>query len=311
MAKGTNSDNLLFQSEKHPLVALDFETEEQYCLGLIHRKAYERAGTMAKGQDVLDVGCNNGYGTKIISENCTSIIGVDVSDRAVAEAQRAYATGDLQFRVIGGRALPFEDQTFDLITSFQVIEHVADVEEYLSEIKRVLRPGGKAVFTTPNAEIRLDPGMKPWNPFHVREYGADELKQLLATVFSDVVVEGLFAEPAFYEIEYNRAQAARQAARRSKVSIRHPFKALKILARHQLTVIIKAVLPQSAVQRLRDFVRQFPNGNGERSSEKPAGVSSTDRSFVQRWSVDDLFYSADTLERALDLIAICRKSDET
>jgi ubiquinone/menaquinone biosynthesis C-methylase UbiE len=311
MAKGPYSDNLLFQSEKHPLVALDFETEEQYCLGLIHRKAYERARTMAKGQDVLDIGCNNGYGTKIISKNCASIIGVDVSDQAVAEAQRTYATGDLQFRVISGLSLPFEDQTFDLITSFQVIEHVADVEEYLSEIKRVLKTGGKVVFTTPNAEVRLDPGTKPWNPFHVREYSPEELKKLLSTVFTDVAVEGLFAEPAFYEIEYNRVQAARHLARRSKVSIRHPFRALKILAHRQLIVVVKAVLPQSTVQRLRDFVRQFPNGNGERSSEKSAGVSSTDRSFIQRWSLDDLFYSADTLERALDLIAICRKSDQT
>src|SRR5438046_2777514 len=122
----------------------------------MHLRAYEAAAQRAKALRVLDLGCNNGYGTNIIGAVAASVIGCDVSEAALADAYRRFPK--IEFRRIDGISLPFPHDQFDMVTSFQVIEHIADTESYLAEIWRVLRPGGIALLTTPNAAIRLDPG---------------------------------------------------------------------------------------------------------------------------------------------------------
>jgi len=269
--------NLLFQSEKHPLVPLAFETETDYCLSLIHMKAYARAAEAAVGRDVLDVGCNNGYGTATVAETCRSIVGVDVSGEAIEAARTRFAGGPARFQRVEGGALPFADASFDLVTSFQVIEHVVDVEPYLAEICRVLRPGGTAIFTTPNREIRLDPGMPPWNRFHVREYSAEGLRDTLAAAFREVAIEGLFAHPEFYAIELARVSKARRIARLPGFS---QFQRLGFLWGWA-----------GAFRRL-----------------KRAIFAARVENVTDRWSLDDLHYQTDNLGRALDLIAVCRRA---
>ena len=161
LLKRSHKSNLLFQSELHPLVPLEFGTVQDYCLHLIHIKGYSLAAELAADQIVLDLECNNEYGTKILNTRCKSVIGVDVSERAIESARQINADAQIAFHVIDGDTLPFDDHTFDMVVSFQVIEHVTAVEPYLHEIQRVLKPRGKALFTTANREIRLDPGMKP------------------------------------------------------------------------------------------------------------------------------------------------------
>ncbi|MCG8531553.1 MAG: class I SAM-dependent methyltransferase [Desulfovibrionales bacterium] len=224
-----DSGNLLFQSEHHPLVPLEIESRESYCLSLIHQKAYSRAAEMADNLKVLDLGCNNGYGTMMMAKRCTQVVGVDVAAQAVEAATASHGGPNIEYRVIDGKTLPFGDNAFDLITSFQVIEHVELVEPYLREIRRVLRDTGHVVFTTPNRCIRLEPGMKPWNPFHVREYDAAGLEETLRAAFPSVSVEGLFAAPALYEIEHGRADRAKKAARRSRAA--RSLTSLRVAAR--------------------------------------------------------------------------------
>src|SRR6185503_473836 len=91
-------------------------------------------------------------------------------------------------------------------------EHIDDPGPYLAEIRRVLTPSGFVMFTTPNREIRLSPGMKPWNEFHVREYSAPELVELLRPVFVDVEVSSLCATPGLAEVELARVRRARLLA---------------------------------------------------------------------------------------------------
>jgi ubiquinone/menaquinone biosynthesis C-methylase UbiE len=145
----------------------------------MHVKAYEEAAALANNKTVLDLGCNNGYGTVLLGKGHSKVVGLDVSARAIEDAQQRFRNYGINFLLYDGQTIPFKANSFDLIVSFQVIEHIADSTRYLAEIVRVLRSSGMALFTTPNAAIRLDPGMKPWNQFHVREYRAAELSGLL------------------------------------------------------------------------------------------------------------------------------------
>jgi SAM-dependent methyltransferase len=302
MTGNIDTGNLLFQSEHHPLVPLEFDSREGYCLSLIHRKAYLRAAEMADGSDVLDLGCNNGYGTRTIAQRCNRIVGIDVSRQAIEAAISTHAKPNIEYRLVDGGLLPFEDRSFDLVTSFQVIEHVDHVEPYLHEIRRVLRDAGKVVFTTPNRCIRLDPGQRPWNPFHVREYDPATLDQALREVFPHVLIEGLFASPDLYKIERERAARAKAATRPSRAA-RLIRTLIGISAGNAVIERTKAIAPAGLVRRLRSTGNRSPvNSTDDVDSEILAA-------FVNRWSLSDLYYRDENLDQALDLIAISSMSD--
>ncbi|MHC4434720.1 MAG: class I SAM-dependent methyltransferase, partial [Planctomycetota bacterium] len=118
-------DNIRFQAEQHELVpTAEFGTIEDYCIYLMHRKAYEYAATLASNKRVLDLGCNVGYWTHLLSKKSSMAFGVDVSRSATGEAQRRYGGEGVHFSLVDGVSLPFEDDQFDLVVSFEVIEHV-------------------------------------------------------------------------------------------------------------------------------------------------------------------------------------------
>lgn len=273
----------LFQSEQHPLVPDVCATVEEHCLALIHQKAYATAAKLARGLDVLDVGCNHGYGTRVISESAASIIGVDVSPNSIAEAKRRHT--HLRFEQVDGSTLPFEDSSFDLVTSFQVIEHVANVPAFLFEIRRVLRPGGRAVLTTPNRLLRLTPGMRPWNPFHVREYSPEALRRTLEAVFPSVEVRGLEGPPDFERIERSRVARARRMAEWRRGGLL-PLKAAAML--------------QSRATRIRRHAAL-------RLMESP--LASLVESMRGHWSLDELGWRESNLNDALDLMVVAGKAN--
>jgi len=278
-------DQVGLQAARHPFVNTeDFVTLEEYCLHLIHCKAYDEAAKMARQKSVLDVGCNTGYGTYVLGAQSGEVIGVDVSIQAIAEARRQFSTHGIDFRLIDGTRLPFEGDRFDLIVSFQVIEHIADYDPYLSEIRRVLAPGGMAMFTTPNAHIRLDPGMKPWNRFHVREFSADELAELLQTYFPQVVIRGLFGRDYLHAVELNRVKNEREAALR-----RAAWNA-------ELRWKVRSMLPG----RVAKYVRRARRRLRSRSY-------ALDPAIIRRYSTADFHYGDEDLDEALDLMAICHK----
>jgi SAM-dependent methyltransferase len=288
------TDNIRLQAEKHPLEFTgEFKSLEEYCLHLAHLKAYEEAAALGINKSVLDLGCNNGYGSAVLSSRCANVMGIDVSPMAIQDAQQRFGNYGINFLVYDGRTIPFDDHSFDMIVSFQVIEHISDIASYLGEIVRVLQPAGMALFTTPNAAIRLDPGMKPWNQFHVREYRADQLSLQLRSVFARVSIRGLFAVKDLYRIEFERCQGALRGARK-----RNSWRpATMKYVRDKGVSVMKILLPTRTI----DYMR----GRRTLTATRKASERALRLDIMKKYSTRDFCYQTDNLNDALDLMAIC------
>lgn len=143
-----------------------------------------------KGIVVLDLACGTGYGSSMLSEiQENRIIGGDISDEALKIAESKYKKHNLSFQKLDGTALHFTDNYFDVITSFETIEHLSEYNKLVSEFHRVLKPGGKLFLSTPNSLV-TSPDGNVKNPFHVQEFNPDELSQILKNVFRSVKLTG-------------------------------------------------------------------------------------------------------------------------
>ncbi len=147
-----------------------------------HWHRYALALPLARGRRVLDAACGEGYGSALLGRIAGQVTGVDVAPEAVAHAVHRYGTANVRFVVGSCSALPLPDAAFDLVVSFETIEHLGAQREMLSEFRRVLAPGGLLLLSSPNkpAYAALGPAR---NEFHVRELTRDELAALLAPVF--------------------------------------------------------------------------------------------------------------------------------
>ena len=139
---------------------------------------YEFAAGFVKGRRVVDVACGCGYGTALLGvASGLRPIGLDVSSEAIAWARQYYgATADYE-RIQPSLTWPVPDAGADVVISLETVEHVPDADEFLTEIARVLPPGGELILSTPccDSEARF----RPENPFHLREYSWTELAELL------------------------------------------------------------------------------------------------------------------------------------
>lgn len=161
-----------------------------------HRAAYEFARARIAGGRVLDFGSGSGYGAASLVAEGAMIVGVD---RVAPDAQNR---GEVHFLRADLRDSPLADGAFDLVLSFQVIEHLEDPSDYLGAIARALSPEGTVLITTPN---RLTSDGE--NPFHVHEYVAEELADALRTQFAEVQILGIGATgdvARYYEARLER-----------------------------------------------------------------------------------------------------------
>lgn len=144
-----------------------------------HLVRYRLATQIARGKRVLDAASGEGYGTALLAAaGAHSATGVDIDDRTVAHARTRHPA---EFLVADVSDLPFPDDSFDLVVSFETIEHVLDPERAIDEMRRVLAEDGLLVISTPNkAEYLVE------NEFHEREFMHDEFLALLSTRFATV-----------------------------------------------------------------------------------------------------------------------------
>ncbi len=145
-------------------------------LSVEHLERYRFAcRNLEPGARVLDLACGAGYGTAMLAVHGCSAVGADCDPDTVAIARGSFPTGE--FECADARNLPFADGSFDAVVTFETIEHVVDGEAYLREMKRVLRPGGRLLCSTPNIAYTAHP------VFHVHEYRPAEFFALVETVF--------------------------------------------------------------------------------------------------------------------------------
>ena len=159
---------------------LDFSGKEKYSAveATIHLNRYAMARPYVAGKRVLDVASGEGYGSFLLRRwGAESVEGIDVDEQTVETATRLFGGDGVHYQCHTAEQLPFEDHTFDVVCSFETIEHLDHPELFLQEIRRVLKPGGNIILSCPNDPYYYKPG-EPGNPFHKKQYTYFDFKQL-------------------------------------------------------------------------------------------------------------------------------------
>jgi SAM-dependent methyltransferase len=224
---------------------------------------------------VLEVGCGAGYGAHHLAAAVDTVTATDPSAQAIAYARAKYP--GVNFEQAEGTRLPFAADSFDVVLSFQVIEHIADARSYLREIRRVLKPAGLFYCTTPNRRLRLLPFQPPKNPYHVREYSNHDLRRSFRSVFANPDVMGVMSRPDLMAIEIARVRP------RPAVVVLGP-------AYRRIKPLLPAWVGPLAGSLVGPVRREPASGSGE-----------------DPISVRDFFLTGDT-RACLDLFCVARKS---
>ena len=166
-----------------------FVPELEGPIALEHLHRYAVACELASGKLVLDIACGEGYGTAMLAEVAQHVIGVDNSDPVIAHATNKYQRANLEFKIGNCAKIPIPDGSLDLVVSFETIEHHGQHDEMLMEIKRVLKPAGLLLVSSPNKnEYSVAPNSS--NPFHVKELNRSEFECLLGRFYKRVAIYG-------------------------------------------------------------------------------------------------------------------------
>jgi O-antigen biosynthesis protein len=156
---------------------------------LEHRHRYLFARGLCRGKDVLDLASGEGYGSAMLSSVANNVVGVDIARDAVKHSQRTYVRKNLQFMVGSCAEIPLPDGTIDVVVSFETLEHHDQHDEMMAEVKRVLRPDGLLIISTPDKyRYSIEPDYK--NEFHIKELFHHEFVALLRRHFADASFYG-------------------------------------------------------------------------------------------------------------------------
>lgn len=144
----------------------------------IHRYREAIKG-IPKDAKVLDLACGNGYGAFLISEYTSdNVIGGDLDKTVIEGCKNQFQRKNLIYKVMDATNIPYKEQFFDCVVSFETIEHTKEYESVLLEFYRVLKPGGKLFLSTPNIKINSPEGIIR-NKYHTQEFNYSELKKII------------------------------------------------------------------------------------------------------------------------------------
>lgn len=176
-------------------------------------KAYHVAVPFISG-DLLELGCGEGRGVDLLAPKASSYLALDKIPEVINRLSEKYPHHAFRQSVFPPVEHP--SASFDTIVSFQVIEHIKKDELFLAEIARLLKPGGKALISTPNRRMSLSR-----NPWHIREYTADELERLCAKYFSRVEMKGIAGSDRVMEYHEKNRQSVQRIMRWDVLDFQH------------------------------------------------------------------------------------------
>ncbi|MCX5656728.1 MAG: methyltransferase domain-containing protein [Candidatus Omnitrophica bacterium] len=156
-----------------------------------HFCAYKLAGNYICGKSVLDFGCGEGYGSHYLAGLAKKVTAVDRDREIIAYASDKYQKDNIAFITFDSARLDSLGDKFDVICSFQVIEHISDTDAFLKNIANLLNPEGVFICSTLNKLDSSPHSDTPINKFHVREYLFSDFESMLKQYFRKVEIFGL------------------------------------------------------------------------------------------------------------------------
>ena len=164
--------------------------------------AYVEAAKRVSGR-VLEIGTGTGYGVEFIAPHAERYVTLD----KCRSGELPQMPSNVEFVQCVVPPLPFEDESFDCVVSFQVIEHIRRDKEFVREVYRVLKPGGRFIVSTPNRPMSLTR-----NPWHVREYTAEQFGELLS-IFPSVEALGVGGNESVWSYYEKNRESVRRIMR--------------------------------------------------------------------------------------------------
>lgn len=152
-----------------------------------HLHRYAIALALVKDKVVLDIASGEGYGSSLLANEAKKVIGVDIEEKVIEFAKAKYKKANLEFKIGSADKMPVADNSIDVVVSFETIEHHDKHEEMFLEIKRVLKPDGVLIMSSPD-KLNYRDIPKLYNPFHIKELYREEFKDLVEKHFTDVKI---------------------------------------------------------------------------------------------------------------------------
>jgi len=221
------------------------ETREWERMSAEHLSRYAFAIPWCRGKHTADVACGSGYGSCLLADSgALAVTGVDISSWAVRYCREKYRRPNLSFELQDGANLESFEKVFDVVVSFETIEHVTDARAFLSSLHAVLAPGGVLLVSTPR---RKKEG-RPDNEFHVREFSADEFRALLKEFFAEIELYGQVLLP-----RKNAAPAGTATAADAPVPVGRPASLLRRLKDLLLPLLFAVGIFKHRQKQVEDF----------------------------------------------------------
>jgi GT2 family glycosyltransferase/ubiquinone/menaquinone biosynthesis C-methylase UbiE/glycosyltransferase involved in cell wall biosynthesis len=154
-----------------------------------HLHRYASACEFVRNKSVLDIACGEGFGANLLAQYAKSVVGVDIDSGCIKHAKHTYYRSNLKFLEGSCDAIPLQNNSIDIVVSFETIEHHDKHEEMMREIKRVLSPDGTLIISSPS-KYEYSERVNFTNEFHTKELYYDEFLKLLELYFSKITVFG-------------------------------------------------------------------------------------------------------------------------
>lgn len=149
-----------------------------------HLIRYQLAEKFVQGKIVLDIACGSGFGAEILAQGkAERIIAIDIDEEVIKQAEKDNDYQNIIYRAGNAEKLEEKDNSFDVIVSFETIEHLKNSDKYLGGLKRVAKDEGLVLISTPNKAVFHEK-----NPFHCKEFTKEEFNQILAKYFKSVLL---------------------------------------------------------------------------------------------------------------------------